>query len=205
MRSAVTDQLGLDARMRPHLPGPADRRVLLIEAKISGENLHGVEICFRIGAPLKRGALGTAGDEGIALASGQCAMHIMATPPAEITGLLLAWSGGDEAALEQLMPLVHRELHQIARRCMANERAGHSLQATALVNEAFLRLINVRRVNWQNRAHFSGGVGPPDAPDSGRVRSSARVSETRRARPESDAGRRAHGQLGAGARTGRAR
>jgi RNA polymerase sigma factor (TIGR02999 family) len=81
-------------------------------------------------------------------------MHIMATPSAEITGLLLAWSGGDEAALEQLMPLVHRELHRIARRCMAKERADHSLQATALVNEAYLRLIDLRRVNWQNRAHF---------------------------------------------------
>jgi len=81
-------------------------------------------------------------------------MHIMATPSAEITGLLLAWSGGDEAALEQLMPLVHRELHQIARRCMAKERPDHSLQATALVNEAYLRLIDLRRVNWQNRTHF---------------------------------------------------
>lgn len=78
----------------------------------------------------------------------------MATPSAEITGLLLAWSGGDEAALDQLVPLVHRELHQIARRCMAKERADHSLQATALVNEAYLRLIDLRRVNWQNRAHF---------------------------------------------------
>ena len=68
--------------------------------------------------------------------------------------MLLAWSTGDEAVLEQLIPLVHDELHRIARRCMAGERAGHSLQATALVNEAYLRLIDVRRVNWQNRAHF---------------------------------------------------
>jgi RNA polymerase sigma factor (TIGR02999 family) len=52
------------------------------------------------------------------------------------------------------MPLVHRELHDIARRCMARERAGHTLQATALLNEAYIRLVDVRRVNWQNRAHF---------------------------------------------------
>jgi RNA polymerase sigma-70 factor (ECF subfamily) len=68
--------------------------------------------------------------------------------------LLLKWGEGDEAALDRLIPLVHRELHQIARRCMANERAGHSLQATALLNEAFLKLVNVKHVNWQNRAHF---------------------------------------------------
>ena len=66
--------------------------------------------------------------------------------------MLLAWSAGDEAVLEQLIPLVHDELHRIARRCMAGERAGHNLQATALVNEAYLRLIDVQRVNWQNRA-----------------------------------------------------
>jgi RNA polymerase sigma factor (TIGR02999 family) len=68
--------------------------------------------------------------------------------------LLLAWRAGDEAALEQLVPLVHDELHRIARRCMHGERAGHSLQATALVNEAYLRLLDAQHVNWQNRAHF---------------------------------------------------
>ena len=71
-----------------------------------------------------------------------------------MTGLLLAWGTGDEAALERLVPLVHGELRRIARRCMAGERKGHSLQATALVNEAYLRLIDVAHVNWQNRAHF---------------------------------------------------
>ena len=60
---------------------------------------------------------------------------------ADVTGLLLAWGAGDEAALERLMPLVHGELRRIARRCMAGERTGHSLQATELVNEAYLRLI----------------------------------------------------------------
>jgi RNA polymerase sigma factor (TIGR02999 family) len=71
-----------------------------------------------------------------------------------VTGLLLEWGKGDEAALNQLIPLVHDELRRIARRCMAGERRGHSLQATALVNEAYLRLIDVQRVNWQNRTHF---------------------------------------------------
>jgi RNA polymerase sigma-70 factor (ECF subfamily) len=71
-----------------------------------------------------------------------------------VTGILLKWREGDEAALERLVPIVHNELRRIARRCMAGERAGHSLQATALVNEAYLRLIDVQHVNWQNRAHF---------------------------------------------------
>jgi RNA polymerase sigma factor (TIGR02999 family) len=68
--------------------------------------------------------------------------------------LLLAWGQGDEGALGQLVPLVEEELHRIARRCMAGERAGHSLQATALVNEAYLRLIDAQYVKWQDRAHF---------------------------------------------------
>jgi RNA polymerase sigma factor (TIGR02999 family) len=68
--------------------------------------------------------------------------------------LLIAWGQGDKEALEQLVPLVHRELHRIARGCMRGERAGHSLQATALVNEAYLRLVGVQQVDWQNRVHF---------------------------------------------------
>jgi RNA polymerase sigma-70 factor, ECF subfamily len=68
--------------------------------------------------------------------------------------LLLKWGQGDETALGRLIPLVQRELHQIARRCMAGERAGNSLQATALVNEAYLRLINAKDVAWHDRAHF---------------------------------------------------
>ena len=71
-----------------------------------------------------------------------------------MTGLLLAWRDGDQDALSRLMPQVERELHRIARRCMAGERQGHSLQATALVNEAYLRLIDIRLVDWENRAHF---------------------------------------------------
>ena len=68
--------------------------------------------------------------------------------------MLLAWRGGDEAALTRLIPLVEQELHRIAQRHMAGERPGHSLQATALVNEAYLRLLNVQKMDWQNRAHF---------------------------------------------------
>ena len=77
---------------------------------------------------------------------------IPSTP--EVTELLLAWRAGDESALDRLIPIVHGELHRIARACMAGEKAENSLQATALVNEAYLRLIETREVNWQNRAHF---------------------------------------------------
>jgi RNA polymerase sigma factor (TIGR02999 family) len=73
---------------------------------------------------------------------------------AAITRLLVDWRGGDQAALEQLIPLVHDELRRLARRHMARERVGHTLQATALVNEAFVRLIDVQQVKWQDRAHF---------------------------------------------------
>jgi RNA polymerase sigma factor (TIGR02999 family) len=72
----------------------------------------------------------------------------------QITQLLLAWNAGDEAALAQLMPLVQDELHRLAHRYMAGERPGHQLQTTALVNEAYLRLIDSSRVRWQGRAHF---------------------------------------------------
>ena len=71
-----------------------------------------------------------------------------------VTALLIAWRDGDESALARLIPIVHDELHRIARGCMAGEKAGHTLQATALVNEAYVRLIETQSVNWQNRAHF---------------------------------------------------
>src|SRR5215510_12902456 len=74
----------------------------------------------------------------------------------EITQLLVAWNNGDEAALEQLSPLVQAELHRLAKRYMAGERPGHILQTTALVNEAFIQLIDWQNVEWQNRAHFFG-------------------------------------------------
>ena len=74
--------------------------------------------------------------------------------PQEVTGLLLAWSAGEQTAFEKLVPLVYAELRRVAHRYMGRERPGHSLQTTALVNEAYLRLIDARRVRWQNRAHF---------------------------------------------------
>jgi RNA polymerase sigma factor (TIGR02999 family) len=76
------------------------------------------------------------------------------SPP--VTELLRAWSDGDEAALEQLIPLVDAELRRLARGYMARERRDHTLQTTALVNEAFLRLTEARNVRWQDRAHFIG-------------------------------------------------
>jgi RNA polymerase sigma factor (TIGR02999 family) len=72
----------------------------------------------------------------------------------KVTQLLLAWRAGDELALEQLVPIVYRELHRIARRHMAGERPGHTLQTSALVNEVYLRLVGSRQVQWQNRTHF---------------------------------------------------
>ena len=71
-----------------------------------------------------------------------------------VTRLLLAWRAGDETALARLTPLVHQELQRIARRCMRGERARDGLETTALVNEAYLRLVDTQHVNWQNRAHF---------------------------------------------------
>ena len=74
----------------------------------------------------------------------------------QITQLLQAWRAGDESALKHLVPLVKTELRRLARGYMANERAGHVLQTTALVNEAYLRLIDWNKVDWQSRAHFFG-------------------------------------------------
>jgi RNA polymerase sigma factor (TIGR02999 family) len=73
-----------------------------------------------------------------------------------VTQLLRAWSGGDQSALEQLIPLVETELRRLARIYMAHERPGHTLQTTALVNEAFVRLVDARELQWQDRAHFLG-------------------------------------------------
>ena len=80
----------------------------------------------------------------------------MATSPGAVTDLLRAWADGDEGALERLTPLVEAELRRLARGYMRRERRGHTLQTTALVNEAFLRLTDARRVRWQDRAHFLG-------------------------------------------------
>ncbi len=74
--------------------------------------------------------------------------------PAEITQLLLSWSKGNDTALEQLIPLVYPELKRVARRYMAKESPAHTLQTSALINEAYLRLVDQRAVEWQDRAHF---------------------------------------------------
>ena len=76
-------------------------------------------------------------------------------PPAhQITQLLQGWRAGDQSALEKLVPLVYRDLHRLAQRYMADERTGHTLQATALVNEAYMRLVDSAHMNWECRSHF---------------------------------------------------
>ena len=78
------------------------------------------------------------------------------TPPEPVTQLLVAWGNGDETARDELMPLVYRELHRLAHYYMKRENPGHTLQTSALVNEAFVKLVDQRDVQWQNRAHFFG-------------------------------------------------
>jgi RNA polymerase sigma-70 factor (ECF subfamily) len=79
----------------------------------------------------------------------------MAAPPLQdVTQLLRAWSNGEQEALDRLIPLVYHELHRLAHRYMGRERSAHTLQSTALVHEAYERLIDLKDVNWKNRAHF---------------------------------------------------
>src|SRR5688500_16762221 len=78
----------------------------------------------------------------------------MAVFPEEITQLLLSWSKGDEAALERLVPLVYPELRKLARRYMGRESPAHTLQTSALINEAYLRLVDQQHVQWEDRGHF---------------------------------------------------
>ncbi len=78
----------------------------------------------------------------------------MAQNSHEVTQLLIEWSNGDKAALDKLMPLIYDELRRLAHHYMSRERPGHTLQTTALVDEAYVRLVNRQRVHWQNRAHF---------------------------------------------------
>src|SRR2546425_10445953 len=77
---------------------------------------------------------------------------------ADVTQLLLAWNQGDRAALDKLMPIVYDELRRLARKQLRSEAPEHTLQATVLVNEAYIRLVDLNRVNWQNRAHFFGAA-----------------------------------------------
>jgi ECF sigma factor len=114
-----------------------------------------------------------------------------------VTELLLAWSDGDRAALERLTPLVYQELKKIAEGYLRRERAGHTLQPTALAHEAYLKLIDQQNVRWRNRAHFYGiaaqAIAQPPAPRSGANPQSgdARTAELRRPpRARSDGGRR---------------
>lgn len=80
----------------------------------------------------------------------------MSSPPLEVTQLLVDWSNGNQAALDKLMPLVYGELHRLAHQYMRRERPGNTMQTSALVNEAYLKLVDQREVQWQNRAHFFG-------------------------------------------------
>jgi RNA polymerase sigma factor (TIGR02999 family) len=86
--------------------------------------------------------------------AGRVSQHVQTTGSLELTALIRAWGGGDQAALDRLTPLVYDELRRIARRYMRHQGAGHALQTTALVHEAYLHLIDVRTANWQDRAHF---------------------------------------------------
>ena len=83
-------------------------------------------------------------------------MTVPSSPTHDVTQLLVAWGNGDRAALDRLMPLVYEELRRLARHYMSRERPGHTLQTTALVNEAYLRLVGQESMRWENRAHFFG-------------------------------------------------
>jgi hypothetical protein len=100
--------------------------------------------------------------------------------PFDVTTLLQQWRGGNEAALRHLIPLVHDELRRIARRHMRGQPGGHTLQASALVNEAYLRLVNVQYDRWQDRAHFLATASRLDATRARRHRSVEAISEARR-------------------------
>lgn len=80
----------------------------------------------------------------------------MTSAPQELSQLLQAWSNGDQTALDRLMPIVYEELRQMARHYMGRQNPGHTLQTTALIHEAYLRLVNQKEARWQNRAHFFG-------------------------------------------------
>jgi RNA polymerase sigma factor (TIGR02999 family) len=124
-------------------------------------------LCNAPDAPIQIGAEGQTelscnglkfGGSGAAVQFKGQAMQKAAQPGdaavSDISELLHAWSGGDQNALERLTPIVYRELHRLARRFMERERPGHSLQTTALVNEAYMRLVDYKRIEWQDRAHF---------------------------------------------------
>ncbi len=126
-------QLKWDAAGRPGRLVPVSAHFApRVKARMARENTHGDERNF----------------------SGAGLAGMTTNSPKEITELLHAWSDGDASALTALTPLVYRELRRRAHRYMIGERAGHTLQTTALVNEAYLRLVGSQNVRWQNRAHF---------------------------------------------------
>ena len=100
-------------------------------------------------------------------------------PAHEVTRLLQAWSEGDEGALQKLMPLVYTELHRLARRYMAGERPGHTLQTSALVHEAYLRLVDVQEGELAKSRPFLRRLGPADAAHPGGLRALPRLSQAR--------------------------
>jgi len=100
--------------------------------------------------------------------------------PREVTLLLQNWCRGDPAALEKLVPLVYDELHRLAHIYIVRERPGHTLQTSALVNEAYLRLIDASQVEWKDRAHFFAVSANCDASDPGGICPLARLSKAGR-------------------------
>ena len=92
------------------------------------------------------------------------------TSPQDVTQILLNWQDGDSDAAAKLMPLVYEELRRLARNYLQRERADHTLQATALVHEAYLRMVDEKSASWKDRAHFLWNRCAPDAADSGRSR-----------------------------------
>lgn len=80
----------------------------------------------------------------------------MEPSPQQVTQLLVAWGAGDRAALDELMPLVYEELRRLAHKCMSRERPDHTMQTSALLNEAYLRLVDQKNIHWQDRSHFFG-------------------------------------------------
>src|SRR5580658_2746793 len=114
------------------------------------------------------------------------------TPSHNITQLLQAWGGGDQSALEQLTPLVYQELHSLARRHMSRENEGHTLQATALIHEVYLRLVEFQNVRMAGSRSLLCRLRPVDAAHSHRLCPLARLPQTRRERSQADVGARTH-------------
>ena len=131
----------------------------LVKATTAGKNCHA-----GIGAEWTKGGkggglgrkplLGVVSSAEIEVNTAISEERVSASSTHEITSLLRAWCAGDAKALERLIPFVYRELHQAAHRQMLGGRQGHTLQTSALINEAYLRLVGFREVSWQNRAHF---------------------------------------------------